>query len=132
MARIKNKNTKPELIIRKLLWKEGLRYRLHLNDVPGKPDIVFKKQKLAIFIHGCFWHRHGCKYSYYPKSNQEFWKKKFEVNIARDAKIQRKLIDEGWHVIVLWECEIEKKPDCSIKEIKMFLGKAGKQVLEPH
>ena len=96
MSRIKGKNTKPEMIIRQWLWRNGLRYRLHRNDLPGKPDIVFAGRKKVIFVNGCFWHKHNCKYFKWPKSNTEFWRQKIEGNIRRDADNCAALIAAGW------------------------------------
>jgi DNA mismatch endonuclease (patch repair protein) len=108
MSRIHSKNTKPEIIVRKWLWKNGYRYRLHRKDLPGKPDIVFAKYKNIIFIHGCFWHRHNCKYGQKPKSNNIFWNKKLGDNVKRDNKNLKELLKTGWQVLVIWECEIMK------------------------
>jgi len=106
MSRIKGKNTKPEIIVRSLLFKLGYRFRLHYKKLPGKPDIVIPKYKTIIFVHGCFWHRHtGCQYAYSPKSRVDFWENKFNENINRDKKKKKELEDLGWKVIVLWECE---------------------------
>jgi DNA mismatch endonuclease (patch repair protein) len=106
MSRIKGKNTKPEIAIRKWLWSRGYRYRLHVKGLPGKPDIVLTRLKTIVFVHGCYWHRHpGCKYAYEPKSRVEFWTAKFVNNIDRDKRNQEALIELGWHVVVIWECE---------------------------
>lgn len=106
MSRIKNKDTKPEIITRSMLHRMGYRFRLHRKDLPGKPDIVLPKYKTVILVHGCYWHRHkGCKYAYNPKSRIEFWQKKFKENIKRDNKQKRALNQLGWNVIVVWECE---------------------------
>jgi len=107
MSRIKGKDTKPELLVRSLLHKMGYRFRLHRKDLPGKPDIVLPKHRTVIFVHGCFWHRHkGCKYSYNPKSRIEFWKNKFKENIKRDKKKQAELKNDGWRIMIIWECEL--------------------------
>ncbi|QDU17462.1 Very short patch repair protein [Gimesia maris] len=106
MSRIKNRDTKPELIVRSLLYRMGYRFRLHRKDLPGKPDIVLPKYKTVIFVHGCFWHRHkGCKYAYNPKSRVNFWKRKFADTIERDKRQQQSLRKSGWNIIVIWECE---------------------------
>ncbi|WP_407355286.1 very short patch repair endonuclease [Methanolobus sp. WCC5] len=110
MSQIKGKNTKPEMIVRKWLWNNGYRYRLHLKYLPGKPDIVFIGRKKAIFVHGCFWHKHDCKYFKWPKSNIEFWHQKIEGNVKRDSYNYSKLVSAGWKYLVIWECEL-KKPD---------------------
>jgi len=109
MSRIKGKNTKPEMIVRQWLWRNGLRYRLHRNDLPGKPDIVFAGRKKVIFVNGCFWHKHNCKYFKWPKSNTEFWRQKIEGNVRRDAENYAALIVAGWDYMVIWECEIKVK-----------------------
>ena len=108
MSRIKGKDTKIEVKVRKYLFSKGFRYRKNVATLPGKPDIVLPKYKTAIFVHGCYWHRHpGCKYAYMPKTNVEFWEKKFSENIANDEKNRLKLETSGWTVITLWECDIK-------------------------
>ncbi len=110
MAGIKSKNTKPELVIRKLLFSAGYRYRLNKSTVGVKPDLVLKKWKLCIFVNGCFWHRHsGCKLASTPKSNEEFWKKKFKQNITRDKKNYNTLKENGWNIGIIWECSIRNR-----------------------
>jgi DNA mismatch endonuclease (patch repair protein) len=109
MSRIRSKNTRPEEIIRKLLWSHGYRYRLHSKDLPGKPDIVFAGRKKLLFIHGCFWHRHDCRYFKWPKTNVDFWKQKIEDNIERDSKNYDILSQSGWRYLVIWECETKVK-----------------------
>lgn len=122
MSRIKGKNTKPELIVRQWLWRNGLRYRLHRNDLPGKPDIVFTGRKKVIFVNGCFWHKHNCKYFKWPKSNTEFWRQKIEGNVRRDADNFVALTAVGWGYMVIWECEIkEKNLEPLWERIKEFL-----------
>ena len=106
MSRIKGKNTKPEIIVRSLLHKAGYRFRIHRKDLPGKPDIILPKHNTVIFVNGCYWHRHpGCRYAYTPKSRIEFWNAKFAGTVERDIKHRRQLIDMGWKVEVIWECE---------------------------
>lgn len=106
MAAIRGKNTKPEIAVRRYLHRAGFRYRLHVPDLPGKPDIVLPKYKVVVFVHGCFWHIHkGCKDAVMPKSNSEFWKKKLTGNVERDHKNAALLREKGWHVITVWECE---------------------------
>lgn len=107
MSRIKGKNTSPERIVRSILHRMGYRFRLHRTDLPGKPDLVLPKYNTAVFVHGCFWHRHpGCKYATNPKSNTEFWQQKFRRNVERDRKNQAELRRNGWRIIVVWECEL--------------------------
>ena len=118
MARVKSKNTEPEIYFRKLLWHKGFRYRMNYKHLPGSPDIYLSKYKAAIFINGCFWHMHkNCKYSSVPKNNHDFWKEKLEGNIKRDKRNYRKLEDMGIRVIVVWGYEIKKMiQDKSIEE----------------
>jgi DNA mismatch endonuclease (patch repair protein) len=107
MSRIRGKDTKPELALRKVLHGLGFRYRLNVADLPGKPDLVFRRYKTVVFVHGCFWHRHpGCKIATTPKSNTEFWIDKFEKNKERDARARKALEEAGWGVLVVWECEL--------------------------
>lgn len=109
MSRIKGKDTKPELLVRKFLHKNGFRYRIHVKDLPGKPDIVLPKYKTVIFVHGCFWHGHeGCKYYVIPKTRTEWWLSKINGNISKDQISKFKLIEQGWKVIDVWECELRK------------------------
>ena len=109
MSRIKSKDTAPEMQVRSALHHAGYRFRLHVKDLPGKPDIVLPKYKTVIFVHGCFWHRHkGCSNATMPSTNQEFWKEKFKRNVDRDKREQAELKKLGWNVIVVWECEVDK------------------------
>jgi DNA mismatch endonuclease (patch repair protein) len=106
MSRIRSKNTKPEMLVRRMLTARGVRYRLHRAGLPGKPDIVLGPRKLVIFVHGCFWHRHPeCKEATMPSSNRTFWETKLEGNAARDLRHRSALRKLGWKVIVIWECE---------------------------
>ncbi len=108
MSKICSKDTKPELLVRKFLFSKGFRYRLHLRDLPGKPDIVLPKYKIAIFVNGCFWHGHeSCKYYVIPKSNTEWWLNKIKGNKTRDKENIYKLNAEGWKTIVIFECELK-------------------------
>lgn len=110
MSRIKGKDTKPEETVRKYVFSKGFRYRKNVSTLPGKPDIVLPKYKTCIFVHGCFWHKHeGCKYFVWPKSNEEFWKDKLEKNVARDKNEQAELEKMGWHILIVWECQLKKK-----------------------
>lgn len=107
MSSIRGKNTRPEVTLRSLLFAKGFRYRLHARSLPGSPDLVFPKYKAVIFVHGCFWHRHeGCRYATTPKANGEFWARKFEGNVARDARHVEELRRQGWRVAVVWECAL--------------------------
>ena len=107
MSQIKGKNTKPEKIVRKYLFSQGFRYRTNDRRLPGTPDIVLPKYKTVVFVNGCFWHAHqGCKWFVPPKSNSEFWQKKFAYNIERDERNYKQLRELGWKIIIIWECEI--------------------------
>ena len=109
MARVKSKNTKPEVLLRKLLWHKGFRYRLNYKELPGSPDLYIPKYRVAIFVNGCFWHMHeNCKYSSIPKNNHDFWKNKLEGNVERDKQNYIKLESMGIKVIVVWGCEIKR------------------------
>jgi len=111
MAKVKGKNTRPELAVRTLLHREGFRYRLHSQRLAGKPDIVLARWRIAIFVHGCFWHRHvDCKLTTSPKSRIDFWQAKFSANVKRDARAKVELESNGWKVLIIWECET-KTPD---------------------
>jgi DNA mismatch endonuclease (patch repair protein) len=106
MSRIRGRNTKPEITVRSVLHGLGLRFRLHHRDLPGKPDVVLPRRRIAVFVHGCFWHRHsGCPFAYNPKTNTAFWSRKFEGNTSRDLRDRRRLRKLGWHVVVVWECQ---------------------------
>jgi DNA mismatch endonuclease (patch repair protein) len=108
MARIKGKNTRPEIALRKVLHGLGLRYRLNGGGLSGKPDLIFPRYKTVVFVHGCFWHRHlNCSIATTPKSNTAFWLEKFEKNVARDNRVTSSLQTLGWKVFIVWECEVD-------------------------
>ena len=110
MSRVHPKDTTPELVVRRELHAAGFRFRLHRKDLPGKPDVVLVSRKVAIFVHGCFWHRHaGCSKASVPKSNIEFWRAKFERNVKRDLDQERLLRDRGWRVLTIWECQTKTR-----------------------
>jgi DNA mismatch endonuclease (patch repair protein) len=122
MAKILSSDTRPEKCVRNILSQLGYRYRLNVKDLPGKPDIVLCKYNSIIFIHGCFWHLHSkCRDGTVPKTRTQYWKKKLLRNRARDARNIQILKQQGWKVLRLWECEIEKTPDKVIKKIERFL-----------
>lgn len=109
MSRIKSINSKPEELVRKYLFSQGLRYRKNVKRLPGKPDIVLSKYKTIVFVNGCFWHGHkGCRYFVMPKSNTEYWNKKIDNNVKRDELVYQQLSELGWNVIKVWECELKK------------------------
>jgi DNA mismatch endonuclease (patch repair protein) len=121
MSRIGGRNTAPEVQIRKLLFKLGYRYRLHRKDLPGTPDIVFPSRAKVIFVHGCFWHAHGCRIGKLPKSRPEFWEPKLAGNKARDRRNVSALRKLGWSALSIWQCEL-KSPEGLEKHIRSFLG----------
>ena len=109
MSGIRGKDTKPELIVRRFLHRAGLRFRLHAK-LPGKPDLVLPKHRAAVFVHGCFWHRHeGCRYATTPANNAAAWQEKFAANVRRDAKVRQQLEELGWRVLVIWSCELDER-----------------------
>lgn len=129
MAAIRSKNTKPEVYLRKLLFAEGYRYRITPDYVPGHPDIFLRNYNTAIFVHGCFWHRHqGCKYAYMPKSRVDFWQKKFDDNVRRDAEVKRQLEEQDVKCLIVWECtikEMQRNPlrkECVLAFIAQFFA----------
>ena len=125
MARVRGKNTRPEMIVRKLVFAASYRYRLHVRKLPGSPDLVFPSRKKVIFVHGCFWHRHdNCAGSRIPKSRVEYWSAKLNGNKARDVVNYTALREAGWQVLVLWECELED-PMILEDRLRGFLGPPG-------
>lgn len=109
MSRVKGKNTKPEILVRKALFSRGFRYRIHVRSIIGNPDIVLRKYHTVVFINGCFWHSHpNCKQATIPQSNNAYWKAKIERNVCRDEENRKKLEEDGWTVLVVWECELKK------------------------
>lgn len=124
MSRVRGKNTKPELFVRRMVHGLGYRYRLHAKELPGHPDLVFRPKRKAIFVHGCFWHRHpksSCSLARLPKSRLSFWKTKLEGNRARDERNQKLLSDAGWSFLVVWECELRDKERLK-NNLERFLG----------
>ena len=121
MASIKGANTGPEMFVRRALHARGYRYRVHGRGLPGKPDLVFKKRRAAVFVHGCFWHRHGCKKTTMPKSRQDYWQEKFAKNVARDQRNVAQLAEDGWRIYIVWECEISRD-EAIIDQLVAFLG----------
>lgn len=110
MAGIRGKDTRPELAVRRIAHGMGLHFRLHSKKLPGRPDLIFPRHHLAVFVHGCFWHQHrGCRSAQLPKSRVSFWKQKFAANVVRDEKNVAALHAIGWRVLVIWECEVGKK-----------------------
>lgn len=126
MSGIRSKNSKAEVSLRASLHALGLRFRLHRRDLPGRPDIVMPRHRAVILVHGCFWHRHGCRLSATPASNQEFWQAKFEANITRDARQCQELRRAGWRVAIVWECAIRQTgPDGIAQQLAQWIGGEG-------
>ncbi|WP_454018530.1 very short patch repair endonuclease [Azospirillum sp. Marseille-Q6669] len=118
MARVRSRNTSPEIAVRRLLHSMGYRFRLHRKNLPGSPDLILPKYMIAIFVHGCFWHRHaGCRRCSTPRSNVEFWEEKFRRNVARDARNTQLLGELGWRTVIVWECETK-----SVSYLRQKLG----------
>lgn len=122
MSRIRGKDTKPEILLRSHLHQAGYRFRLHVPNLPGKPDIVLPKYKTVIFVHGCFWHRHeGCSNSTMPKTRIEFWTEKFHRTVERDQQKKSELELLGWQVLIVWECELNADPEVLMGSLKSHL-----------
>lgn len=121
MAAIKSKNTKPELAVRSMLHKLGYRYRLHRQDLPGRPDIVFPAKRKVIFVHGCFWHMHSCRWgAVVPSENEEFWRNKRSATLERDTRNAKALLESGWDSLTVWECEI-RQSEALRERLRSFL-----------
>lgn len=123
MRKIKSTNTRPEMIVRRALHAAGFRFRLHRRDLPGNPDLVFARHKVAVFVHGCFWHWHGCKRSRMPTSNREYWTSKIARNVARDRETMAQLAALGWDVHVFWECELQQGIEDLIEKLNVLRNK---------
>ena len=121
MSRVRGKDTQPEMVVRRLAHRLGYRFRLHLRDLPGSPDLVFPGRRKVVFVHGCYWHRHGCKKTTTPKSNTQFWQKKFDDNVKRDQKNLDDLANRGWDAMVVWQCQTRQIDDLA-ERLLDFLG----------
>ncbi|MCS6887012.1 MAG: DNA mismatch endonuclease Vsr [Chloroflexus sp.] len=121
MAKVRGQDTTPERTVRSLIHRMGYRFRLHVKDLPGKPDIVLPRYRKVIFVHGCFWHQHpGCPYAQRPSSNVEYWNRKLDRNVSRDRAHLDQLVYMGWQVLVIWECELRNLPDLQ-ERLKNFI-----------
>ena len=127
MAKVKSRDTRPEMKVRSALHKAGYRFRLHRSDLPGNPDLTFPRFRLALFVHGCFWHRHGCKRTTMPASNTGFWSNKFRRTMERDKKALKELKETGWATIVIWECQLEAGISRLIKTLTGTARQSGKK-----
>ena len=124
MSRVKTEGTGPELMLRRELHKLGYRYRLNMKTLPGKPDLVFPKRRKIIFVHGCFWHGHGCKWGRLPKSRLDYWQPKITANRNRDSRNITALVEAGWEVLVVWQCQLRKMNQC-LEDVCSFLDRQG-------
>lgn len=124
MRRVRRKDTQPELAIRRLLHRMGYRFRLHAKELPGSPDVVFRPRRAVIFVHGCFWHGHHCRWARPVQSNGEYWAAKIDRNRRRDAAVEAALEAAGWRALVAWECEL-KDPETLSERLRQFLGEPG-------
>ena len=121
MSRIRGRNTAPEMLVRRLLHRAGYRYRLHARELPGKPDLVFPSRRKVIFVHGCFWHGHRCRYGRVrPRTNADFWSAKLAGNVQRDRKVRSELTRAGWKALVMWECELRDQVR-TLRRLRAFL-----------
>jgi DNA mismatch endonuclease (patch repair protein) len=130
MSGIRGKDTKPELIVRSVAHCLGLRFRLHDRKLPGSPDLVMRKHRAVVFVHGCFWHRHACPMAATPKTRTDFWATKFEANQHRDARNRQELMALGWRVLEIWECET-KQPEVVTARLEEFFALARSNALRP-
>lgn len=122
MSSIRGKNTWPERTLRSLLFARGFRYRLHVRKLPGTPDLVFPKHRAVVFVHGCFWHRHeGCRYTTIPRTNEEFWQRKFLGNVDRDTRHLELLRSLGWRVATVWECAVKDSAEVAAQLVEEWL-----------
>ncbi|MBR2088837.1 MAG: DNA mismatch endonuclease Vsr [Fibrobacter sp.] len=121
MQAVHSEDTKPEVLVRRALFRDGFRYRLHRRDLPGSPDLFILKYGAVVFINGCFWHQHGCKFTSRPKSNSEFWNNKFTNNVVRDVKTNWELSLQGYRVATVWECSIKNDFERTIERLEAFI-----------
>jgi DNA mismatch endonuclease (patch repair protein) len=129
MSGIKGRNTRPEMLVRSYLHAKGFRFRLHLRDLPGSPDLVLPKYRACIFVHGCFWHRHqGCRYATTPATRADFWEQKLEGNVTRDHRNVQLLLEAGWRVLIVWECGLRQR--ANLEDISNWLVDAPSRFLE--
>ena len=130
MASVKGRGTSPEVFVRRAIWKHGFRYRLNVRRLPGTPDLVLAQYKVAIFVHGCFWHQHGCLRSKRPASNRDYWDRKLDRNVDRDAMNRSRLEELGWSVITIWECQLQDDTDGALHFLTELRANRTKRQLE--
>lgn len=124
MRKVRGKDTKPEIAVRKMLFAAGYRFRLHRRDLPGSPDIVLPGRRKIVFVHGCFWHAHRCRYGRTPKTRKDFWEAKRAANVRRDGNVKRALRRLGWKVVVIWECQLRGDNRLVMRQLATFLGRS--------
>ncbi len=122
MRAVHSRDTKPEILVRKALFRKGFRFRLQRRDLPGRPDIFVLRHNVIVFVNGCFWHRHGCALTTLPKSRSDFWNEKFDKNVARDVKTLRELSLQGFRVAIVWECALKKNPKRAMETLGSFIA----------
>lgn len=125
MSRVRGRDTGLELQVRRALWTDGFRYRLHVGDLPGTPDLVLSKYRIAVFVHGCFWHQHGCKKSKRPASNADYWNSKLDANISRDVRNRCMLVNLGWTVTTIWECKLKSDTESLLIQLRRLRSNGG-------
>jgi DNA mismatch endonuclease (patch repair protein) len=131
MSAIRSKDTRPERLLRSAVFARGLRFRLHVRGLPGSPDLVFPRYQAAVFVHGCFWHRHPrCRFTTDPSSNVLFWQQKFMDNVRRDAAVAKNLRELGWRVGIVWECAIKSSAHCAAQSLHEWLTLGGESEVE--
>lgn len=118
MSRVRSRNTGPEMYVRRCVWSEGFRYRLNVKKLPGRPDMVFARYRLAVFVHGCFWHQHDCPNAKRPSSNRDYWDRKLDGNMERDSRNRAKLEGLGWTVATVWECNLQASTEALLSRLK--------------
>lgn len=131
MARVRSRDTRPELYVRRKVWPEGFRYRLHVRKLPGTPDLVLRKYRLAVFVNGCFWHQHGCSKSKRPTSNRDFWDQKLDENVVRDERDRCRLEALGWTVKTIWECSLVTDTQSLLASLKRARLSSSEEELLP-
>ena len=125
MSRVRGRDTRPELRVRRRVWSDGFRYKLHVRTLPGTPDLVLSKYRMAVFVHGCFWHQHDCPKSKRPASNRDFWDRKLDANVERDTRNLAELGGMGWTWFTVWECSLERDTDNLLEALRLARAGSG-------